>query len=211
SALPGGGTSVFARALGLPRDPLHAAEQVAAALAAGRTRRITLGRVGGRRFSFSAGLGLDAEVVRRVDELGRASDGKRPGDFAFVGQLVRLLASQRFDLEPVLEVEGHGRGVAALVANCDPYTYAGRIPVHIAPRARFELGLALAAPPRVTASRLPRLARYAVRGKGQESDADVLYVHDADRIEVVCDRPLPLQVDGEDLGDVDRAVFEAER
>jgi diacylglycerol kinase family enzyme len=211
SALPGGGTSVFARALGLPRDPLLAAEQVAVALAEGRTRRITLGRVGGRRFCFSAGLGLDAAVVRRVDELGRASDGKRPGDLAFVGQLVRLLASQRFDLEPVLEVEGHGRGVAALVANCDPYTYAGRIPVRIAPLARFELGLDLVAPTRVTPSRMPRLARYVVRGRGQESDTDVLYVHDADRIEVVCDRPLPLQVDGEDLGDVDRAVFEAER
>ena len=28
---------------------------------------------------------------------------------------------------------------------------------------------------------------------------------------VRCDRPLPLQVDGEDLGDVTEAVFEAER
>jgi diacylglycerol kinase family enzyme len=28
---------------------------------------------------------------------------------------------------------------------------------------------------------------------------------------VRCDRPLPLQVDGEDLGDVDEALFEAER
>jgi diacylglycerol kinase family enzyme len=27
----------------------------------------------------------------------------------------------------------------------------------------------------------------------------------------VCDEPMPLQVDGEDLGDVERAVFEAER
>jgi hypothetical protein len=36
-------------------------------------------------------------------------------------------------------------------------------------------------------------------------------VHDADRIEIICDRPLPLQADGEDLGDADGAVFEAER
>jgi hypothetical protein len=40
---------------------------------------------------------------------------------------------------------------------------------------------------------------------------DVVYVHDADRLEVVCDEPLPLQADGEDLGDVELAVFEAER
>ena len=62
-----------------------------------------------------------------------------------------------------------------------------------------------------SASRLPRLARYALRGKGQESNAAVLYLHDADRIEIVCDRPLPLQVDGEDLGDITSALFEAER
>jgi hypothetical protein len=35
--------------------------------------------------------------------------------------------------------------------------------------------------------------------------------HDLDLIEVRCDSPLPLQADGEDLGDVTRAVFEAER
>jgi diacylglycerol kinase family enzyme len=40
---------------------------------------------------------------------------------------------------------------------------------------------------------------------------DVLYGHDLDRIEIACDRPLPLQADGEDLGDVQEAVFEAER
>jgi diacylglycerol kinase family enzyme len=35
-------------------------------------------------------------------------------------------------------------------------------------------------------------------------------LHDRERIEVRCDRPQPLQVDGEDLGDVEHAVFEAE-
>jgi diacylglycerol kinase family enzyme len=28
---------------------------------------------------------------------------------------------------------------------------------------------------------------------------------------VTCDRPLPLQADGEDLGDIEHAVFEARR
>ena len=36
-------------------------------------------------------------------------------------------------------------------------------------------------------------------------------LHDRDRVAIRCDRPLPLQVDGEDLGDVTEAVFEAER
>jgi diacylglycerol kinase family enzyme len=50
-----------------------------------------------------------------------------------------------------------------------------------------------------------------VRGRGQERARDLLYAHDRDRFEIRCDAPLPLQVDGEDLGDVEHAVFEAER
>jgi hypothetical protein len=50
-----------------------------------------------------------------------------------------------------------------------------------------------------------------VRGRGQTAAPDVLYGHDLDRLEIVCDRPLPLQADGEDLGDAARIVFEAER
>jgi diacylglycerol kinase family enzyme len=39
----------------------------------------------------------------------------------------------------------------------------------------------------------------------------VITAHDLDRLVVRCDRPMPMQVDGEDLGDVETAVFEAER
>jgi diacylglycerol kinase family enzyme len=210
-ALPGGGTSVFARALGLPRDAPAAAERVAEAILGGRTRRITLGRVAGRRFCFSAGLGLDAATVRRVDALGRANDGRRPGDLAFTYELVRVLAATRFRLEPTLEVHGFGRAAAALVANCDPYTYAATIPLHFAPQARFELGLDVVAPVRLSPRKLPRFLQYVVSGSGHLDARDVLYGHDLDRVEVTCDRPLPLQADGEDLGDVEHAVFEAER
>jgi hypothetical protein len=35
--------------------------------------------------------------------------------------------------------------------------------------------------------------------------------HDLDAFSVRCDRPLPLQADGEDLGDVTEASFTAER
>src|SRR6266571_4522 len=75
--VPGGGTSVLPRALGLPRDPVEAAERLAEALARDRTRTISTGRVNGRRFAFNAGVGLDAEAVRRVDERGRSSEGRR--------------------------------------------------------------------------------------------------------------------------------------
>ena len=151
--LPGGGTSVLPRALGLPRNPVAAARRVAEALEQGRRRRISLGRVNGRRFSFSAGIGLDAELVRRVDALGRRDDGRRPGDAAYLRAALRFVTGRRGRFEPALEVRGLGRAAFALVANTDPYTYAGRVPVHVAPEATFELGLDVVAPVRSGRSR----------------------------------------------------------
>jgi diacylglycerol kinase family enzyme len=205
--VPGGGTSVLPRAFGLPRDPVRAAERLAAA----RPRRISLGRAGGRRFAFSAGVGLDAEFVRRVEELGRSGEGRRAGDLRFAWTAARILAERRSKLDPVLEVRGYGRAAFALVANGSPYTYAGPLGLRLAPLARFELGLDVIAPRALSPSLLPRFLLYAVRGRGQERAADVIHAHDLDRIELVCDEPLPFQMDGEDLGDVTEVVLEAER
>jgi diacylglycerol kinase family enzyme len=209
--VPGGRTSVLPRAVGIPRDPARAARQLAEAIAAGRTRRISLGRVNGRRFSFSAGIGLDAEAVRRLDALGRDEDGQRPGDIAFALTLARILVERRGRWGEALELEGFGRAAFALVANGDPYSYAGRLPLRIAPEAKFELGLDVVAPRELRPRSLPRFLRYALTGRGQLGAADVHYGHDLDRIVVRCDVPLPLQADGEDLGDVEEALFEAER
>jgi diacylglycerol kinase family enzyme len=205
--VPGGGASVLPRALGLPRDPVAAADR----LLAGRQRRISLGRINGRRFGFSAGVGFDAELVRRVDARGRTREHGRAGNIAFAAEALGLLASSRFRLEPVLEVRGHGRAAFALAANCDPYTYAGRLPLHVAPLARFEDGLDLVGARTLRAASLPRFLVYVVRGAGQQRARDVLYARDVDRAEIVCDRPLPLQADGEDLGDVTDALLESER
>jgi diacylglycerol kinase family enzyme len=108
-------------------------------------------------------------------------------------------------------VRGHGRAAFALAANCDPYTYAGRLPLHVAPLASFEGGLDVVGARALKPSALPRFAVYVVRGKGQERARDILYARDIDRAEIVCDRPLALQADGEDLGDVTDALLESER
>jgi diacylglycerol kinase family enzyme len=205
--IPGGGTSVLPRALGLPNDPVAAARR----LATGSTHRIGVGSVNGRRFGFACGIGLDAEVVRAVDELGRHSDGRRPSNVRFAWTGIRTLGRHRFRLEPALEVVGHGRAAFALVSNGPAYSYAGRMAMRPAPHARFEGGLDLVAPVQLRARGLPRLAWYAV-GRGKRATArDLLYEHDADRIEVICDTPMPLEADGEDLGDVAHALIEAER
>jgi diacylglycerol kinase family enzyme len=205
--IPGGSTSVLPRALGIPRDPREAARALARST---RERSITLGRVNGRRFTFSAGLGLDAELVRRVDALGRDA-GKRASDLAFVRTLFGIFAEQRGRFEPTMEVVGVGPVAFALVANGNPYSYVGRLPLRIAPRASFEGGLDLVAPRELKARLLPQVAWWALAGRGQDRSPNVLHVHDADELQVVAETPVPLQVDGEDLGDVTQAVFEAER
>jgi diacylglycerol kinase family enzyme len=177
----------------------------------GTVRRISLGRVNGRRFAFNAGIGFDAELVRRVDARGRKPDGRRPGDLAFAWSALSTVAARRGRYDAALEIEGIGRAAFALIANCDPYSYAGRVPLRVAPLARFELGLDIVAPRGVKARDIPRLAVALVRGRGQVDSRSILYGHDLDRFVVRCDQPLPLQLDGEDLGDVTEALVECER
>ena len=202
--VPGGGTSVLPRALGIPRDPVEAARR----LAAGNTRRISLGRANGRRFGFAAGLGLDAELVRRMDDRGRDETGRRPGDLVFAWTAVKTLAESRLRFEPVLEIEGHGRAAFALVANADPYSYVGRLPLRLPRGAQIDGGLDLLAPRSFRARSMPGAVSYIVTGRTR---LPLVHLHDADRIEIRCDVPMPLQLDGEDIGDVTEVVFEAER
>jgi diacylglycerol kinase family enzyme len=202
--VPGGGTSVLPRALGLPRDPVEAARR----LAAGNVRRISLGRANGRRFGFAAGIGLDAELIRKMDARGRDETGRRPGDLVFAWTAVKTLAERRLRFEPVLEVEGHGRAAFALVANSDPYTYVGRLPLRLPRGAQIDKGLDLLAPRSFRARSLPGAFRYILTGRTR---LPLLHLHDADRIEIRCAVPMPLQLDGEDLGDVTAVLFEAER
>jgi diacylglycerol kinase family enzyme len=193
----GGYTNVLARALGVPRDPAKAV----------RERRISLGRVNGRRFGFSGGIGVDSEAVRELENR-RRSDGRRRGDLAYAGVIARLLAS---GYEPRLEIEGLGRAALLFVSNDAVFTYAGPRPFRFSPEARFELGLDVVAPERANVLTALSYAGRLLAGRGLVGLPGVLHAHDVDTIRVVCDEPLPLQVDGEDVGDVTEARFEAER
>ena len=102
-----------------------------AAPVAATTRRIGLGRVNGRRFAFNAGIGFDAELVRRIDSRGRREDGRRPGDLGVRPGGARAARRRRGRFPDALEVDGHGRAAFVLVANCDPYTYAGRVGIRV--------------------------------------------------------------------------------
>jgi diacylglycerol kinase family enzyme len=196
--VPGGHTNVLARALGVPEDPA----------AATRERRISLGRVNGRRFGFSSGIGVDSEAVRELDTIKRGRDGRRPGDLAYARVVARRLL-RGYDQH--LELEGLGRAALLFVSNDAVFSYAGPVPLRFSPDARFELGLDVIAPEHGGTLAALRLAGRLAAGRGVAGAPGVLALHDVDRLVVRCDGPLPLQADGEDLGDVTEAVFEAER
>lgn len=196
--VPGGHTNVLARALGVTRDPA----------AATRERRISLGRVNGRRFGFSAGIGVDSETVRDLETMKRELDGKRRGDIAYARVAARRLFA---GYEERLEVEGLGRAALLFVSNDAIFTYAGRIALRVSPDARFELGLDVCAPQRASAATAIRYAARLFTKRGLAGLTGVHTLHDTDFVRVTCDEPLPLEADGEDLGDVAEVVFEAER
>src|SRR3979411_1065193 len=66
-SLPGGSANVFGRLLGIPGDLVDATEHLLGLADDWRPRRLDLGVVNGRCFTFASGLGLDASVVERVD------------------------------------------------------------------------------------------------------------------------------------------------
>jgi len=208
--LPGGGTSVLARALGLPdADPPRAALRVAAAVRAGRSMHLRLGMLNDRRFAFAAGIGADAEIVRRVDKRGRGR-GHRPGDAFFALQAAAVLGSNRYRGPRATLVAGdRTERVAFLIAaKLDPWTFVGPRGLHAGPLAERETALDLLGPRRFRRRDLPHYARRLLDGgHARADDPRLVYLHDVSEATLTCDEPLPAQVDGDDIGDVSVVRF----
>ena len=211
--IPAGATSVFARQLRLPNRPLAAASVLAAAIAEQRWRPLGLGSVNGRRFTFSAGLGLEAEATRIVTERrGLRADGRRPRDSAVIAAAARVLFSDRMRLPERITVAAGGGTVRAAyvaVANQYPYTYWGRLPVRTAPRASFASALDLVAVSELGPFQLWRLAVYGLAWPRHAAGNDslVAYLHDVSEADLTCDEPVGLQLDGEYLGHISDAAI----
>jgi diacylglycerol kinase family enzyme len=210
AVLPAGATSVFARQLGLPNRPLDAARLVTDAIRAGHTQSLGLGEANGRMFTFSAGMGLEAEAMRLVEEERELrADGRRPSDLRVVRAALQTLRSDGFTLPERMTVDAGGRSMRAsyvAVANHHPYTYFGRIPVRTAPRAGFGTALDVAAARELRTRDLWRLPLYGLvwPRHARGGDPRIAYLHDVPELDVTADEPLALQLDGEYLGRVDR-------
>ncbi len=209
--LPGGSTNVFARTLGLPNDPVAAADLLAGGLDAGDLRPIGLGRVNGRFFCFHTGIGFDAAVVSAVER--RASVKRWLGHPLFIWAGVTTWATGYDRSEPHfrLEADGHGvidDGYFSIVLNTNPYTYLGNRPLDLSPAATLDRGLVVVTFRTMRVSSILRGLGSALGGGGVTTSDDLVEWRDVEQMVVSHEKPFPYQLDGDYLGNVDRLEFD---
>jgi diacylglycerol kinase family enzyme len=213
AALPGGNANVFTRSLHLPSDPVDAAGRLIEDLASGRERCLGLGTANGRYFTFNAGLGLDAEVVRAVE--GRRAHGQALTPALFFTTALRQyyrVTDRRHPAISITEPAGLCPEAAYLciVSNSAPWTYLGRRPVNPSPRASFDTGLDLMALRRLGTFSTMRTLRQMLADRTEPPRGRaVANGHDLGSIVLRADRPLAFQLDGEYMGEVEEARFRA--
>lgn len=205
--IPGGSTNVLARSLGVPRDPVEATAFVASHIRSGTVRTINVGRVNDRYFLFSAGVGLDAEVVKRVEADPEAK--RRRGEWFFLSNALKAGFTEYRGTDPWIEIRVPGkppeRVVLAVCCNGRPFTFFKGLPVDVCPQARLDGGLDIFGLTRLRAMTIPRVAWALLVGRGHVRWRNGRYFHDQESFSLVCDVPLPLQVDGDHIGSVQRA------
>jgi diacylglycerol kinase family enzyme len=210
--LPGGSANVFGKMLGIPGDVVDATEHLLAMADDWRPRKVDVGVVNDHYFTFSSGLGLDASVVERVDSKPHLK--ARLGPWFFTWVAVTTFLRNYLHRPPRLEVQAGGRslqGVTAIVQNGSPFTYFKDRPIEITDGAALDSGmLAAGVLHRATLLAMPSIAwrafssRAHVTGHRQVTGLPwmgELMVRSADG------RPLPLQVDGDFLGEVAEARY----
>ncbi|MGI8413533.1 MAG: diacylglycerol/lipid kinase family protein, partial [Solirubrobacteraceae bacterium] len=205
SCLPGGRANVYCRMLGIPTDVVDATEHLLRIAHDWHPRRVDLGRVNDRHFVFSAGVGLDASVVARVDAHPRLK--ARFGEWYYTLTGVQTFNRRYLLRPPRLEVAlGDKRiaGVTAIVQNGDPYTYFGERPVHVGEGATLDSGdLAGVVLRRATPLDIPTIIWRGLSRRARLSRHRQVHPFaglDQLRIRSLDDRSLPLQVDGDYIG-----------
>ncbi|MBB3663931.1 diacylglycerol kinase family enzyme [Prauserella sediminis] len=220
--VPGGSANVFARALGLPRDPVEATHRLLHAVDTGSTRRVGLGIAdsggtaraedttgavasGARWFTFNAGLGWDADVVAGVD----AKRGKRTSPALYTRTAVSAYLKPPHG-RPAMSLELPGEDPAdvrtVFVSNTDPWSYLGSRPVHLNPTSSFDTGLGLFALRGMGMATVLRYLRQALH-QGKHRGRRLIRHDDVSSVCVKAEKPVNFQVDGDLVGTRTRVEF----
>jgi diacylglycerol kinase family enzyme len=212
TCLPGGSANVFAKMLGIPGELIDATEHLLGMADDWRVHKVDLGVVNGRCFTFASGLGLDASVVQRVDANPQRKARWGPWFFTLVAvaTFTRRYLVRPPRLTTRVDSEEHA-GVTAIVQNGSPFTYFNTRPIEIADDAKLDSGtlsacvLHRARPLDMPSIALRAFSKHARLSRHRQitalAPATELTVRSAD------DRALPLQVDGDYLGDVSEARY----
>jgi diacylglycerol kinase family enzyme len=217
--VPGGNANVFTRALGLPADPVDATGRILEALRAGRDRRVGLGCATpadtnrDRYFTFNGGMGMDAEVVRVIEELRARGRTLTPGLYLRTALRQFYGVTDRHHPALTLEREGKspiGRLFLGIISNTSPWTFLGPRPVNPNPGASFDTGLDIFALRRMrTISTLNALRQMFAQRSEPPSGRHVVSLHDQPGFTLRAARPVALQVDGEYVGEHESVTFRA--
>jgi diacylglycerol kinase family enzyme len=217
SCLPGGATNVYCKMLAIPGDIVDATEHLLRVADDFNPRPVDLAKVNDRWFTFSAGLGLDASVVARVDAHPKLKS--RLGAYYFTYSAVKTFTRDYIVRPPQMEAElpdgTRFRGVSALVQNGDPYTYFNGMPLHAAEGAELDSGtLAGIVLRRSTPTIIPGIAYRLLTPRARvvkHRAVDAFAGVDGLTIRSADGDPIALQVDGDYIGTVDQAEFSLAR
>jgi diacylglycerol kinase family enzyme len=213
--VPGGSANVFARALGISPDPMEATNQLVDLLSDYRRhrswRRIGLMDCGERWAVFTAGMGVDGDVVAAVEA--QRDKGRKVTASRYVRVAVReMLASAR--REPTLTLHLPDREAVtgvhfAFVSNSSPWTYANTRPLWTNPTTTFETGLGVFAITSMNVWANLRLVRQMVARKPRLAANHLIRDDDLPWLRVTSDTPVACQIDGDFLGQRDEMTFTA--
>ena len=211
--VPGGSANVFARALGISPDPIEATNQLVDLLGeyrrGRRWRRIGLMDCGERWGVFTAGMGVDGDVVAAVEE--QRAKGRKVTASRYVRVAIReVLASARKEPRLTLHLPGHEpiTGVHfAFVSNSSPWTYANSRPVWTNPDTTFETGLGVFATTSMNVWANLRLVRQMNSRKPRLEAKHLIRDDDLPWLKVTSDGPVSCQIDGDYVGQREMMEF----
>jgi diacylglycerol kinase family enzyme len=215
AVVPGGSANVFARALGISPDPIEATNQLVDLLGARRNgaswRRIGLMDCGERWAVFTAGMGVDGDVVAAVEA--QRAKGRKVTAGRYIRVAIReMLSSAR--KEPLLTLELPDRepvdGVYfAFISNSSPWTYANTRPVWTNPDTTFQTGLGIFAVTSMNVWKNLMLVRRMVSAKHNIKAKHLIRDDDVAWVRITSSEPVASQIDGDFLGLREEMTFRA--
>ena len=197
--IPMGTGNVFAREINLPRSP----DQLASMLLDGEARAIPIGQVNGRPFLFVIGVGFDAEAVRLFEREGT----RELGQVGFVWPVLRALFSHEDRSLRVKSDRGEAEAQWIIVTRVKHY--AGNL--MLAPDADLQEARLYVLRMKGSGP-LNRIRQLAALAVGVLNHDPGVRVEPATWVRIDGDRAVPVQIDGEMLGELPLEIgFHPER